>query len=287
MASQALRALDSDEAQAQAGNHAMIAATMLVLREHLDTLPFPARHLLRLERYQLSTPSGSLQTNILIGQVVDGRVLLRNPRLIIAELRTIIHDYGIWHFVFDGPPLTADMAWLNEFMYDLVVARLGISWEATVDPQALTPELLSLCRRAGCELLNIAFDAIRVLDSAADREALVAIVHEAHVHEILVRGHVLLDPRFSSIPAVVDMSATFGLDEARFSVQQDAQESPASVLPGSDQLVTLAQSRYRTLQGRQLLINRFGAYLGPMFWRAGRVGLLSRFLRRPAATDVA
>ena len=264
-----------------------VAATLLMLREQLDTLPFPARHLLRLEGYPLTTTGGSLQTNILTGQFVDGAVLVRNPRLIIAELRSVIHEYGIWHFVFEGLPLTADMAWLNDFVYDLVMARLGISWEATVDPTALSPELLSLLRRAGCETLNIEFDAMQVIDAASSREALVASVREAHVHDIKVRGHVLLEPRYSSIPALVDMSATFGLDDARFSILQPTQNEPSDTLTEPEQLLTLAQSRYQTLQGRQLFVNRFGAYLGPMIWRLRRIGPIGRFWRRYAASDVA
>jgi len=254
-------------------NQRVIVGALLDLRGDLDYVPSPARHLLPIERYGLRSPSRALQTNVLIGQPVDTRVMLRNPRLIVSELRSIAHEYGIWHIVFDGLRITDDSAWLHDFLYGLIMARLGVKWEATAAHTALTPDLLRTCQRAGCEALTIEFDVMQVLDVQSSRQSLSDIVREAHALELLVYGHVLLEPRYSSIPTLVDLSATFGLDNIHFSIQT---EEPAAVQSTLD----LAESRYRSLQSRQFFVRRFGAYLGTVIWQVGRIGLLGRSWQR-------
>ena len=58
-----------------------------------------------------------------------------------------------------------------------------------------------------------------VLDAAAERARLSEAVRQAHELDIAVRARISLDPRFSAVPALVDMAATFGLEDARFVVQ--------------------------------------------------------------------
>jgi hypothetical protein len=272
---QAAQVLAQLDQPALVGEQKVIADALAALSADLDDLPVPARHLLPIERYRLLSPSGALQTNLLIGQTIEGRAVLRNPRMIIAELRSLVHEHGIWHIVFQGLQINEDAAWLHDFLYSLMMARLGVSWEAHAGFDSLTPELLRTCRRAGCEGITIEFDAMKVLDSPSARQALGAAVREARALEMRVGGHVALAPRYSSIPALVDVSATFGLDDVRFSIQPDASGADVAV-PALD----LARSRYRALRSRQRLVERFGAYLGPMIWRVGRTGLLGRAWQR-------
>lgn len=263
----------------------VIIAALLALRDDLDTLPFPARHLLQLEQYPLHSSNGSLQTTVLVGQECgQGEIRLRNPRLIASELRSVIHDHGIWHIVFSGPPLTHDSAWLHDFLYGLIMARLGVEWEGSVQYQALTPDLLQMFRRAGCDALRFELDIMHVLDSREAREALSAAVRQAHAQDIKVHADIMLEPRYSSIPAVVDMSATFGLDDARFSVQQPlAVGQPPIEQSALAHIIDMAEERYRALRSRQFFIKRFGNRLGPMIWKVGRTGLLGPAWQRQAA----
>src|SRR5262249_25430162 len=143
-----------------------------------------------------------------------------------------------------------------------------------------TPDLLRTCRRAGCEGITVEFDAMQVLDVPPARQALNAVVQEARALEMRIGGNVTLAPRYSSIPALVDMSATFGLDDVRFGVRTGGGEAE-SALPA----LNLAQSRYRALISRQRLVKRFGSYLGPMIWRVGRMGLLGRAWQRYAVGE--
>jgi hypothetical protein len=261
----------------------VIYEALLALDDDLDSLPFPARHLLQLEQYPIFTPSGDLQTTILTGQEFGTEgIIPRNPALIVAELRSVAREYGIRHFVFTGPSLSADLEWMQDLLFHLTTSDLGVSWEGNISYECLTPELLRMCRRAGCEVLCFPLDGIEVLGSRSARAALSAVVEEAHNLDIAVRAHIYLDPTYAAMPTLVDWAATFGLDNVRFSVLHaaPAQRKPGEV--GLENVAEMVQSRYRTSRSRQFFVERFGPRMGPMLWRVGRAGLLGRTWQRYA-----
>jgi hypothetical protein len=262
----------------------VICNALLGLDEDLDSLPFPARHLLPLEQYPLRTPTGELQTTVLAGQPSgEAGAQQRAPSQIAAEIRSIAREHGIRHVVFLDPPLTHNMAWLGELLDHLAAADLGIGWEGRVRHERMTPELLRAFRGAGCEVLCLQFNAAEVLDTRDQRAALSAIVEQAHELGMLVRAQIELEPPYDAIAALVDLSATFGLDDVRFTVRQRvAAPAPAADQPAIDQVAEMARSRYRSRRSRQYFIERFGPQLGPMLWRVGRAGLLGRTWQRYA-----
>ena len=274
-----------DEQRDYNDEQSVIFGALLALDDDLDSLPFPARHLLPLEQYPLFTPAGELQTTVLAGQQIGANTIIpRNPTLIVAELRSVAREHGIRHFVFPNPPLTSDPTWLRDMLYRLATSDLGIGWEGSVRHECMTPDLLQMCRRAGCEVLCFEFDAVEVLDSKSARAALTTTVAQAHKLGISVRAHIRLQPPYGAVPALVDMSATFGLDDVRFSVQQHAAPPEQAVSDGLalEDVAEMARSRYRSSRSRQFFIDRFGPQLGPMLWRVGRAGLLGRTWQRYA-----
>ncbi len=267
-----------DKQSAAEDDQNLIFGTLLALDDELDALPFPARHLLPLEQYPLRAPTGELQTTLLAGQIAGAgeEVIPRKPALVFAELHSIAREHGIHHVLFLDPPLTHDLAWLREMLYDLAAADLGIGWEGAVRHQRLSPDLLGLFRHAGCEALCFRFKAADVLDSRDERAALSGLVAYAHELGMWVRAHIELEPPYGAISALVDMSATFGLDDVRFSAQQRATAHEQAERPEPADVAEMARLRYRSRRRRQLFIQRFGPQLGPMLWRAGQAGLLGR-----------
>jgi hypothetical protein len=263
----------------------VIFEALLALDDDLDSLPFPARHLLPLEQYPLFTPMGDLQTTVLTGQQFGAdSIIPRNPALIIAELRSVAREYGIRHFVFSGPSLSADLSWLHDMLYHLATSDIGIRWEGSLDYTHITPDLLRMCRRAGCEVLCFPLDAIQVVGSRAARARLSAAVEQTHRMDIAVRAEIELDPSYAAMPTLVDLAATFGLDDVRFSVPKLAGQRARAVGDdlGLDNVAEMVQSRYRSSRSRQFFIERFGPRMGPMLWRVGRAGLLGRTWQRYA-----
>lgn len=263
----------------------VIFEALLELDGDLDALPFPARHLLPLEQYPLFTPMGDLQTTILTGQQFGtGSFVPRNPALIVAELRSVAREHGIRHFVFSGPLLSGEVTWLHDLLYHLTTSDLGISWEGSVQYDQLTVDLLRMFRRAGCEVLRLPLDAIEVLGSKTARAKLLAVVEQAHELDIAVRAQINLNPSYAAMPMLVDISATFGLDDVRFNVPSLPCDAHRVDEPGLElaHIAEMVQSRYRTSLNRQLFVDRFGPRIGPMLWRVGRAGLLGRTWQRRA-----
>jgi hypothetical protein len=232
----------------------------------LDQLPLPARHLLSLESYNLRAVGGELQTTLLIGLVEngDGRIALRTPTGIVAELRGVSHEFGLRHYLIADVPVTIDRAWLVELLTRLCDANLGVSWEATAAPEQLDEALVAHMARAGCESINFQLEAAKVFESTVAREQLRQAVEQLRRRDIFIRATVKLVPPYESIPHLVDVAATFGLDDVRFDV---AKTEAASVGADETQLREMARQIYDQGRDRQRFISRFGPALGNLIWK--------------------
>jgi hypothetical protein len=232
----------------------------------IDQLPLPARHLLSLESYNLRAVGGELQTTLLIGGVegADSRVALRSPTQIVAELRSVSREFGVRHYLIPDVPITLDRAWLVELLTRLCDAALGVSWEATAAPEQLDEALVAHMARAGCECVHFQLDAARVFESTAAREQLRHAVEHLRGRGIFIKATVKLVPPYESIPHLVDVAATFGLDDVRFDV---ATVEAASVGADETQLREMARQIYDQGRDRQRFIDRFGPALGSLIWK--------------------
>ncbi|MCG8350179.1 MAG: hypothetical protein MI924_20630 [Chloroflexales bacterium] len=251
----------------------------------LDKLPFPARHLLSLEAYNLRAVGGELQTTLLVGASEGEEVVLRTPAQIVAELRSVSRECGIRHYLFPGIPLTTDRAWLQELLTRLDDAQLGISWEATVNAESLDKSLLMQMAQAGCEKLCFSLTATRVFESATARERLKQIVTQAHQYGIYARADLNLEPPYEAIPYLVDVAATFGLDDVSFNVCNPfAQDQSVSDRTDDNlRLEFLARQRYDVGRSRQRMIERYGPALGALIWKFSNWWLLGRVAVRKIA----
>lgn len=232
----------------------------------VDQLPLPARHLLSLERYNLRAVGGELQTTLLIGAVesADGRIALRSPTQIVAELRGVSREFGMRHYLIPDVPLTLDRAWLVELLTRLCDADLGVSWEATVAPEQLDEALAAHMARAGCESVHFQLEAAKVFESTVAREQLRSAVDQLRANGVFIRATVKLVPPYESIPHLVDVAATFGLDDVRFDV---ARTEAASVGADETALREMARQIYDQGRDRQRFISRFGPALGNLIWK--------------------
>ncbi|EFO79514.1 hypothetical protein OSCT_2640 [Oscillochloris trichoides DG-6] len=232
----------------------------------IDALPFPARHLLSLERYHLRAVGGEFQTSMLIAGVDADQedLVLRAPSQIVAELRTVSAEFGLRHFLFPDVPLTMDRAWLEVLLRHLADAQLMVGWEASADAELLDEALILAMAQVGCEALTLTMRASRVFESAQTRHRVSHVVSTAHDQGIYVRAYVHLEPPYESVPHLVDVAATFNLDDVRFEVP--AAEALGDVADTA-QVAQLAHQIYDAGRDRQRFINRFGPALGSLIWR--------------------
>lgn len=231
----------------------------------LDALPFPARHLLSLEHYELRAAGGELQTTVPIGALgPEHKVMLRSPTQIVAELRSISHEFGLRHYVFPDLPITFDQTWLFELLTRLCDAHLEIGWEATADADQLDESTIRHLARAGCEALCFDLDAAQVFESTATRARLRTVVEQARAEDIFLRANVKIEPPYESVPRLVDVAATFGLDDVRFDVLN---AEAVGMQAENSQIQAMVRQIYDAGRDRQRFISRFGPALGNLIWR--------------------
>ncbi len=165
----------------------------------IDGLPFPARHLLSLESYDLRAVGGELQTIVLVAgldSAGSGKIALRSPTQIVAELRSVSQEFGLRHYLFPDVSITADRAWLVELLTRLCDARLNIGWEASADADQLDEALSAHMARAGCEAITLHLRAASVFELAGVRSRVRQAVTTAREQGVFVRAHVRLEPPY-------------------------------------------------------------------------------------------
>ncbi|NJM08616.1 hypothetical protein HC891_24145 [Candidatus Gracilibacteria bacterium] len=223
-----------------------------------EQLPFPARHLLPLERYNLRAIGGELQTTLLIGQIdarLNGKVELRAPAHIVEEMRNVSYEFGFRHYLLPHIPLTLDLQWLHELLTRLSDARLNVGWQGIVHIEHLDEPLIERMARAGAEMLVFDLSAASVFDSLAARSRIKDVVMTIRRHGIYTRANVRLEAPYETVMNLVDVSATFGLDDVVFS---------SAAAP---QYEAIAQQVYDMSRDRQRLIDRYGSMVGSLLWR--------------------
>lgn len=237
--------------------------TLQSIPAHIDGLPSPARHLLALECYGLRACGGELQTTLLIGERdASGVIQLRRPDQVVNEMRAVSREHGVRHYLLCGAALTSDKAWLQTFANCLIQANLELAWEGVVKPEQVSEELLDLLYEAGCEGLLFDFDVSQVLEIAASRNTLKDVVAATRRRGIHARAELSLAPPYESIPQLVDVAATFGLDDVIFRAPAADQEQTNDIV----NVTEMARQRYSAERNRQHFIERFGARFGSLIW---------------------
>lgn len=134
----------------------------------LDSVPFPARHLLKMDRYKLGTLQGRKNfTSIMFSrgcpfqciyccrEAVGRGVRERSVRSLVDEIKSVVSEFNIRHFYFADDNLTLDRRYLLE-MCDLIDSeKLSITFEGSTRANLVDEELISKLARAG--LIRLSF----------------------------------------------------------------------------------------------------------------------------------
>lgn len=138
------------------------------LIDDLDTIPFPARHLLKMDKYKLGTLKGTKNfTSIMFSRgcpfkcifcstkVFGSRVRKRSVRSLVDEIKAVISEFDIRHFFFADDNLTLDRRYTLE-MCDLIDQEgLSITFDGSTRANLVDEELISRLAQSG--LIRISF----------------------------------------------------------------------------------------------------------------------------------
>lgn len=144
----------------------------------LDRLPFPARHLLNMERYFGLKASHGTRRKERFSPIVTSRgcparctfcsayrawgrkFRQRSPEKVIAEMKHIKEKYGIEEIMFEDDNLTINKT-RAEKIFDLMIEeKLNLVWDTPngVAAFALNENLIDKIKESGCYKLNMAVE---------------------------------------------------------------------------------------------------------------------------------
>jgi radical SAM superfamily enzyme YgiQ (UPF0313 family) len=147
------------------------------LIEDLDSIPFPARHLLDFRPYL--APPGMIRGHAMerittvftsrgcpypciycASHIVQGKkIRRRSVPNVIAELEGLVKNYGIRGFYICDDLVTGDRDWMLEFSRQLSAKNLGLRWACQARVDRVDEEMLRLMKQAGCVQLDFGVES--------------------------------------------------------------------------------------------------------------------------------
>ncbi len=128
----------------------------------------PDRQLFEVARYVNEGGMANLQTKrgcpfgcsyctypLLEGQLVR----LRQVDRIIAEIRMLVDQFGVDYLYFVDDIFNYPVSFAEQLCNAMVDAGLRVSWSAFINPEFITPQLLGLMQRAGCDGVEFGTDS--------------------------------------------------------------------------------------------------------------------------------
>jgi len=143
------------------------------LIEDLDSLPFPARHLLPFDSVfnRNLCVRGKLATSLMAtrgcpyncafcaSKTMWGRkVRFRSPDNVSSEIKGVIERYNVYHFKFQDDTITINKDWILELCKKM--EPLNIYWRANARVDHSQKEVLEAMYKAGCDEIDYGIEDI-------------------------------------------------------------------------------------------------------------------------------
>lgn len=141
----------------------------------LDSLPFPAWHLLPIERYKMPLHVVGGERLPIVGSrgcpyecsfccsplIWKRKVRWRSARNVVDEMKAIIDQYGISYFHFWDDNMTLKPQYVDDLCRTIIDDKLDIKWIGLDRSDHLNrhPELLSLMKESGCVGIEVGVES--------------------------------------------------------------------------------------------------------------------------------
>jgi anaerobic magnesium-protoporphyrin IX monomethyl ester cyclase len=127
----------------------------------LDSLPFPAYHLLPMKKYDsiiglypvstmISTRGCPYKCHFCFKQPSDDKFRYRSPKNVVDEMAHLVERYRVREIMFYDDVLTLRRAHIAGICEEILRRDLHINWEAPTRVDTIDKPLLTLMQKAGC-----------------------------------------------------------------------------------------------------------------------------------------
>lgn len=141
-----------------------------VIVEDIDSLPFPAYHLLPMNKYDsiislypvstmISSRGCPYQCNFCFKQPSDKKIRFRSPRNVVDEMEYLVKKYKIREIMFYDDVFTLHRPHVVGICEEILTRNLHVKWETPTRVNHLDGELLKLMRRSGCIRLRYGIES--------------------------------------------------------------------------------------------------------------------------------
>lgn len=217
----------------------------------LDSLPFPARHLLPMEKYFRAgvhhggASRGRRATSMVTSRGCQYRcnfctafkVFTRRPRMrsnenVMAELEELVNTYGVDEVFFEDDQLIAKQRHSGE-MFDAMAEQFNLLWDTPngVSSWLLNEEIIEKMKASGCYRINLAIES-------GNQDVLKNVINKP--------------VKLGDIPGLVQMIRSHDMEVAIFLVVGNISE---------DRVETLSEIRDSFRFARRIGVNPFVSYL--------------------------
>lgn len=134
----------------------------------LDSLPFPARHLVKMADYRwrywgirvwgMMAGRGCPFHCYYCSKLFGDKVRLRRAARVIEEMTYLNQRYGTKGFLFHDDTFTLRSDWANEFLDRLLASGLNVRFRCHTRVNTATSELLKKLYRAGCRGIDFGIE---------------------------------------------------------------------------------------------------------------------------------
>ncbi|MFH1771961.1 MAG: radical SAM protein [Candidatus Omnitrophota bacterium] len=140
---------------------------------NIDSLPQPARHLLKMKNYNMGTLKGRKNFTTIMttrgcpfkcvfcsAEVFGYRARRRSVRLVVDEIKSVIRDFGVRHFIFLDDTLTLDREYIMQICEMIEKEKLSITFEGSTRANLVDEELVAAMARNGLIRLSFGLETV-------------------------------------------------------------------------------------------------------------------------------
>lgn len=136
--------------------------------KNIDSIPYPARHLLKLDKYNIGTLKGVKNFTTIMTtrgcpfecifcstKVFGSRIRRRSLDSVMDEIKSIIYNFNIKHFTFLDDTLTLDRNYILQLCKRIQAEDFSITFDGSTRANLVDDELIAEMAKAG--LIRISF----------------------------------------------------------------------------------------------------------------------------------
>lgn len=135
---------------------------------NLDSLPFPARHLLPMKKYRPSAgryrrlPAASMiatrgcpgKCTFCYTDILGPVIRFRSANNILEEIKLLKKDYGIMEISFYDDTFTANKSMVSQLCEMMLSENIDLSWSCLSRVDCVDDNILKIMKRSGCHMIS-------------------------------------------------------------------------------------------------------------------------------------